>query len=233
MTSNKRFKMSNLISKIVNLPYMGKLVPHPNLEKTYKYWGSPYDDANKPICYLIGEERSKALLDIFNRFNIEKESKILELGCNVGRNLNFLYNEGFKNLYGIEINTEAIQLMKKHYPEMSKIASIYNTTIEEKIKEFGNGFFDVVFTMAVLMHIHPKSEMIFSEMSRITNKYLVTMEVEKGVARRNYERNYKLVFEKLGMKEIASINCNDNMIPDPIGNSVARVFVHRRLENLL
>jgi len=123
--------------------------------------------------------------------------------------------------------------MKKHYPEMSKIASIYNTTIEEKIKEFGNGFFDVVFTMAVLMHIHPKSEMIFSEMSRITNKYLVTMEVEKGVARRNYERNYKLVFEKLGMKEIASINCNDNMIPDPIGNSVARVFVHRRLENLL
>ena len=47
-------------------------------------------------------------LDKLNLHN--KNLKILELGCNVGRNLNFLLNNNFKNLSGIEINMNAIEL---------------------------------------------------------------------------------------------------------------------------
>jgi SAM-dependent methyltransferase len=211
-----------ITSKIANLPYIKNLVPHKTLKEVQEYWKSPNDEVNLPHTYLKGEERSKFLVDIFDEHNIDKQSRILEIGCNVGRNLNFLFQAGYKNLNGVEINPEAVELMKNKYPEMVKHAHIYNSTIEEKIKQLDDSSFDIVFTMAVLVHIHTDSEFIFSEMVRITKNYLITIEIEKGIAKKNFERNYKLIFEKLGMKEIKNINCSGLAYFE--GHVIARIF---------
>ena len=51
-------------------------------------------------------------------------------------------------------------------------------TIEDRIKDMERC--DLVFTMAVLEHIHLDSEWVFSEMARIAKKYLITIEDEKN-----------------------------------------------------
>jgi len=48
--------------------------------------------------------------------HIPQNGKILEIGCNVGRNLNHLYENGFKQLTGIEISENAINALKRMYP---------------------------------------------------------------------------------------------------------------------
>lgn len=105
---------------------------------------------------------------------------------------------------------------------MASHTKIYNVPIEEIIKELRDGEFDIVFTMAVLEHIHTDSEWIFSEMVRITKDFLITIEDERGISWRHFPRNYKNVFESLRMKQIEEINCSE---VDELGSDFfARIF---------
>jgi 2-polyprenyl-3-methyl-5-hydroxy-6-metoxy-1,4-benzoquinol methylase len=160
-------------------------------------------------------------VEIVGRY-VNRDAKILEIGCNVGRNLNALFLSGFRNLEGVEISESAVQLLNQSYPEMASRTRIHNEPVEEIISKFGNGAFDLVFTMAVLEHIHPDSAWIFAEMARITNAFLVTVEDERGVSWRHFPRDYKKVFEPLRMRQIEAIDCRE---VDGLGSSFfARVF---------
>ena len=89
---------------------------------------------------------------------------------------------------------------------MARKIIIHNQAIEDVIKGFKDDAFDVVFTMAILQHIHPKSEWIFSEIVRITKSFLIIREAEGYISWRHFPRNYKKIFERLGMKQIEAYN---------------------------
>jgi len=72
-------------------------------KKLRSYWLLPPEEANKPEAYLEGRGRSEYLTGLMKRFG-NPENTILELGCNVGRNLLYLWQNGFVNLSGIEMN---------------------------------------------------------------------------------------------------------------------------------
>jgi 2-polyprenyl-3-methyl-5-hydroxy-6-metoxy-1,4-benzoquinol methylase len=172
-----------------------------NLKKMHNYWKNPFDKCNKSNQYLKGKEKSNLLLRYIKKYG-SKEHSILELGCNCGRNLNILYKNGFKNLEGIEINKKSVQLMKEKF---NMDIPIHISSIEDIIKNLDK--YDIVFSMAVFEHIHPKSKWIFEDISRIVKKYLITIEDEKGKSWRQFPRNYKKVFKNL--KQIEEFNCKD------------------------
>ena len=47
--------------------------------------------------------------------NIKPKTSILEVGCNVGRNLNHLHKMGFTNVAGVEINEHAVKRLREEY----------------------------------------------------------------------------------------------------------------------
>lgn len=204
------------IKKVLK-PIYYSLFPPPNkgqtskipktLDEIHSYWKHP-DKNNRAKGYLSAPERSQYLMGLMNKF-VSKEAKILEIGCNVGRNLNYLYKAGFKNVSGIEINADAVEILKESYPEMAAHATIYNAPVEEAIKKLKDSEFDVIFTMAVLVHIHPKSEWIFKEMTRSTKNMIITIEDESWISWRHFPRNYKKLFTSLGMKQIFKEVCFD------------------------
>jgi len=198
------------------------------LEEIHNYWKNPNDGKNKIENFANPNKektRSALLLDVIHQQNVSKQSKILELGCNVGRNLNYLYGKGYCNLSGIEINTSALKKMEEIYPDLFTSITIFNNSIEEQISYFSEGEFDIVFTMAVLEHIHSESEWIFQEMSRITNGYLITIEDEKGNSSRHFPRQYGKIFKKIGLKQILEQKCN---LPDLPKGFKVRVFTKPR-----
>lgn len=183
-----------------------------NLKEIHGYWKDAHDEANKPEEYLIDKnhiEQEKCLIKFMKICN--KNSSIFEIGCNVGWNLNFLYKNEYNNLYGLEINNKAIQLMKLNYPKMYENSSIIYSSIENKIKSYKDNEFDCVFTIAVLQHIHPESSWIFKEISRITKKYLMIVENELDSNWRVFNRNYKVIFEELGFKQIEEYECGEDL----------------------
>lgn len=167
-------------------------------KEIHDYWRNPGNE-NHPCTYgrfLIG--RSLFLVDKM-RQHATPNDRILELGCNVGRNLAFLHYGGFKKLYGVDVNEEAARLMTELFPEL-KQARIDVSTIEDLLRTTEDDAFDVIFSMAVLEHLHTDSEWVFKEMTRISSK-LITIEDEYTVSERHFPRSYYDIFTSLGYLE--------------------------------
>ncbi len=74
---------------------------------------------------------------------------ILEVGCNVGNQLLVLEEMGFTNLYGIEIQSYALELARSRVPDVKF------TQASVLAIPYPDQNFDLVFTSGVLIHIAP------------------------------------------------------------------------------
>ena len=99
--------------------------------------------------------------------DVPKDISILEVGANVGLQLMFLKQQGFKDLLGVDINEAAVREAKNISPEVDVIR--------------GSGFdlpfkddsFDLVYTSGVLIHISPKDVgEILHEIYRVSRRYI-------------------------------------------------------------
>lgn len=98
--------------------------------------------------------------------HMPRDARILEVGCNNGRQLKALEGLGFTELYGIEINRKALGIARQHTHLNVLYASAFDIP-------FRDGFFDVVYTSGVLIHIHPHDlPRAFAEMRRVTRRYI-------------------------------------------------------------
>ncbi|WP_067724751.1 class I SAM-dependent methyltransferase [Oceanobacillus damuensis] len=178
-----------------------------NSKKTLKEIHDYWINRSLPGLYIDKAGRSEFLINYVKKY-IEQNGKILEIGCNAGRNLNYLYKNNFYNLTGIEISEEAIRALNKTYPLLAQNAKIIHSPVENIIKELPSRGFDLVFTMAVLEHIHPDSDWIFEDIARITGSYLITIEAETAKHWRIFPRNYKKIFKKFGLKQVEEHHCD-------------------------
>lgn len=170
------------------------------VEEIRNYWRDPNDGKNVRERYQSARafKRSNYLLSLIT--HLPRESKILELGSGVGRNLSVLHNAGFRNLNGIEISEKSLDVMRKSYPEL-RHNTIHHSTIESIIDILPDKEYDLVYTMAVLEHLPYESDWVFTEISRLCKAKLITIEDEYTKSWRHFPRNYKEIFEGLDFEQ--------------------------------
>lgn len=152
------------------------------------YWLSP-GGGNEAVDYWGKWDRSEFLYE-FMRGVVPFGAEVMELGCNCGRNIKYLSDRGYTNIFGIDINAGAVAFTKG--------LPIYCQSIEDFYK--GDDIPEMVFSMAVLEHLPIESEWVFEKIAQ--SRYVLTIEDEARRGVINYPRNYKKIFEGLGMKEI-------------------------------
>ena len=96
--------------------------------------------------------------------------KVLEVGCNIGLQLELMYRLGFKQLYGVDVNQKAINSAKtKPY-----LCCMYG---EAQDLPFKDDYFDLVFTSGLLIHIPPEQlTKVLYEICRTSKKYIMGYE---------------------------------------------------------
>lgn len=99
--------------------------------------------------------------------NIDKKIKILEVGCNNGQQLRHLQLMGFKNLHGIEIQSDAVEKAKVSTKNINIIqCSAFDIPFKDE-------YFDLIFTSSVLIHISPDDLFLaLKEIARCTKRYI-------------------------------------------------------------
>ncbi len=137
---------------------------------------------------------------------LTKDIKILEVGSNIGMQLAGLQRMGFTNLYGIEIQKDAVELSKKNTEHINIIhGSAFDIPFKDK-------YFDLVFTSGVLIHIAPKDlPPVMSEMVRCSSKYVWGFEYfENEVADILYRGNkgflWKADYAKLFLNQFPGLS---------------------------
>ncbi|TKC56942.1 methyltransferase domain-containing protein [Pedobacter hiemivivus] len=114
---------------------------------------------------------SKIEINNFVMKDLPRDIKILEVGCNIGMQLRGYQRMGFENLYGIELQHYAVERSKEI---TEKINIIQGSGFDIP---FRDGYFDLVCTNGVLIHIAPEDHhRIMSEMHRCSNQYIMGWE---------------------------------------------------------
>lgn len=185
------------------------------LEECQAYWRHPPGKQQKPEAYAHRRDAG-LLFEIIRRY-ISKDASILELGCNMGRNLLQLQRAGYYRLTGVEISPAAVAYFRERYPDST--IKILEIAIEDCIADLP--YYDLIFTKATLCHLHPDSEWVFAEMV-LRSDYILTIENEKTSRTdgRIFSRHYRAIFEDLGMSQT---ECWEDM-PGASGSYKARIF---------
>lgn len=141
------------------------------------HFGKEYTDRNaltyEGMEQLYEKQYGISRTEMNSRFlkELNKDIRILEVGSNIGNQLLCLQKAGFKNLYGIELQSYAVELSKGRTQGIN--------IVEGSAQDipFKDGFFDFVFTSGVLIHISPDDiSSVLDEMYRCTRKYIWSFE---------------------------------------------------------
>ena len=99
--------------------------------------------------------------------DLDRSIKILEVGSNLGNQLLRLQKMGFENLYGIEVNSYAIEQAKANTKNINIIqGDAFDIPFKDR-------YFDFVFTSGVLIHIAPQDiERALREIHRCSREYI-------------------------------------------------------------
>jgi pseudaminic acid biosynthesis-associated methylase len=119
------------------------------------YFGREYTDRNAQSPADLDESYRQTYGITRRQLNetflpaVPKQARILEVGCNMGTQLLLLEEMGYTELYGIEIQSYALQLAQCRLSEAElRQASAFSIP-------FPDQYFDLVFTSGVLIHISP------------------------------------------------------------------------------
>jgi pseudaminic acid biosynthesis-associated methylase len=136
-------------------------------------FGSEYTDRNNfsiaELNKLYIDEYGISRTDMNKQFlqEVSADHKILEVGCNVANQLRCLQTMNYEHLYGIELQTYAVEKAK----EVTKGINIIEGSAFDI--PFKDGYFDMVFTSGVLIHIHPNDiHIALDEIYRASGKYI-------------------------------------------------------------
>lgn len=110
-----------------------------------------------------------ALRELNCRFlgSIPADTRILEVGCNIGNQLSLLQRLGYSNLYGVDVQDYALEIAKARVKNLNLAqASSFALPYEDE-------YVDLVFTSGVLIHISPNDlPFALDEIHRCAKSYI-------------------------------------------------------------
>lgn len=150
-------------------------------------------------------------------------SSVLEIGSGTGRNLRFILKKcrGI-TVSGIDVNEDILSLAKSKVPSADfRAIDVYDLKEDEK--------WDLVFTMGVLIHIHPGGiQEVIEKCINASNKYIMHIEQhgngtiltgpkelnpEISVGRLHWKPNTVDIYNKLGFNNVSVVSIPERFLP--------------------
>ncbi|MCR8632374.1 MULTISPECIES: pseudaminic acid biosynthesis-associated methylase [Paenibacillus] len=130
----------------------------------------------KEIDLLYVEQYGISRTDMNKSFlDSQSINRILEVGCNTGNQLLHLQSNGYEHLYGIELQSYAVEKSKGL---SQRINIIQGSAFDIPYKD---SYFDLVYTCGVLIHVAPDDiNKALQEIYRTSKRYIWGFEYYSG-----------------------------------------------------
>ena len=180
-------------------------------------WASAFESGwYSPSTYLI-EEPGPLLIQLMQRTSTD--ASILDLGCNSGANLNFLYQSGYRHLAGVDVGRQALKLFASTFPEAFACARPANDLFQHFLLTHDTGAFDVLHSNGATIELVHPSFPIVAEICRVTRDSVYLDICERG---HTYPRRYVEQFARHGF-----VLVHGERASDPVHHSSKLVFQNR------
>jgi pseudaminic acid biosynthesis-associated methylase len=129
-------------------------------------WGGDFGNAYVDRNRSAGDSREPFWTSMLKEFPVQR---VLEVGCNTGANLRWIQpHASAEQTYGVDINVKALEELKQTIPGINAVWS------PARDLPFRDGWFDLTFTMGVLIHQPPDIlPLIMSEIVRCSRKFVL------------------------------------------------------------
>lgn len=128
-----------------------------------------------PAPYRHVTPDSRLLIDMVAERAAAPDAALLDIGCNCGRHLAALADQGFTNLHGIDINQRAIGVMSEWFPQLVGRHQAEAGLIQTYLPRQADRSFDIVFTRGATVElIHPSYPLV-QELARVADRYVILM----------------------------------------------------------
>jgi len=137
---------------------------------------------------------SLSMLDTIMNLAPDRNASILDMGCNVGRHLQYLHDQGYRNLRGVDFSSKAIADMAQHHPELYRDSRLEVASFEQYFKDSPETV-DLVYTHGATFElVHPRFPLI-NRVCTIARRYVVMVINEWG---HSYPRFWGYEFAREG-----------------------------------
>ncbi len=160
------------------------------------YWASrTAGERHGPQQYVHEDAVTRLTLD-WLLARLPAEASFLEIGCNAGRNLQYLYRSGRRALSGIDINHAAVhEVLPAAFPELARTATLVAGDAAAWLRTQPDRAYDVVFAIGVLIHMPPDRMGLFADMLRTARRYVAVFTTGFGYP---YPYDFRRLFAQLG-----------------------------------
>ncbi len=162
-------------------------------------WSGAFGDAYAKRNRNAGLRRAQFWTEFLSQFPVQS---VLEIGCNLGGNLRWLAASlQPNNIYGVDVNRHALQQLRETLPDIRAILA------QARALPFGDGRFELVFTMGVLIH-QPEVTLpvVMAEAVRCSGRFILcgeyfadsTTEIAyRGQPGALFKRNYGALYQQM------------------------------------
>lgn len=181
--------------------------PVSEAERLERLWSGEFGDAYVDRNADAGRVRGPFWRQLLADFPAQR---VLEVGCNLGANLSWIGQTiDPRGVYGIDVNLKALGQLRRTHPQVNPI---YATARE---LPFRDRFFDLTFTMGVLIHQPPETlPLVMSEIVRCSRRWVFCCEYfaeqptevpyrgETGALfKRDFGGHYQSLFPELKLRQ--------------------------------
>lgn len=156
-----------------------------------EYWDNYSTDNFNEIGHS-----SFALLNEVMELAPGKQTPILDMGCNVGRHLNYLHQQGYRNLRGVDFSGRAIEDMAARYPNLHADSKLTVASFQDYLSGSPEQV-DLVYTRGATFELVPPSFPLIKQVCKIARQYVVMCISETGHA---YPRFWEYEFARNGFE---------------------------------
>lgn len=162
----------------------------------YRHWKQRgIGDSHGPTHYVELQDAGLILVDEVTRRLGADDAPVLDLGCNVGRHLNALFERGYRKLHGVDVQTAALRHTNTVFPELAAVAELHEGTFQDYLPTVPDRFFKVAFTLGATLELVSPWFPLCAQIARITNGAVVLAISETGHA---YPRLWEREFLRAG-----------------------------------
>jgi pseudaminic acid biosynthesis-associated methylase len=138
----------------------------PEAKRLEALWGGEFGDQYVERNRDAARPRAPFWNELLAEIQVRR---VLEVGCNVGANLVWIADRvPHDGVYGIDVNRTALAHLRTQLPDINALWS------PARELPFRDGWFDLTFTMGVLIHQPPETlPLVMSEIVRCSRRYVL------------------------------------------------------------